>query len=152
MFKIVEYPSSVPLQDLEVSYKRQNEIIEHIKYLHTAFDGIILGNIETDNAEAPFIMAGSICLFCETIFYIKHDIEVADETDEAGMRFISLTYNNSNKTLLANIEHINQGSFKPERGKVYFYDKGIIKKYLDFSMYFKGGAYYSKKYIKQEQR
>ncbi len=67
------------------------------------------------------------------------------------MRFISFTYNAIEKSLDVNVETAMQGKFESMRGGNYFYDEGIIKKYLDFSMYYNGGEYYSKKYIKVEQ-
>ena len=151
MFKIIEYPSSVPLENLDVSYKRQNEIIKHLKYLHTAFDGIILSNIETGNTLVPYIVAGSICLFCETLFYTSEDIILIDENNSEGIRTISLTFNIEEKTLVAKIENAFDGAYKEERGNVYYFDEGIIKMYLDFSMFYKDGKYYSKRFIKQEQ-
>ena len=151
MFKIIEYPSSVPLENLDVSYKRQNEIIEHLKYLHTAFDGIILSNIETDNIDIPYIVAGSICLFCETLFHTSEDIILIDENNAEGIRTISLTFNIEEKTLVAKIENAFGGGYKEERGNVYYFDEGIIKMYLDFSMFYKDKKYYSKRFIKQEQ-
>lgn len=93
MFKVVEYPSSVPTQNLENSYIKQNEILNHSKYLYTAFGGIILANIETGNTSCPYILAGSVCLFCETLFYTSDDIQLTENSTAEGMRFISLTFN-----------------------------------------------------------
>ncbi len=151
MFIQIEYPSSVPLSDLEVSYKRQNKIIEYIKFLHTANSGVILENIETGNTDLPIIKAGSVCFFCETLFYTESDIVLVDENTNEGMRFIGMLYNINNKTITPQVDGIRQGEFKEHRGKAYFYDNGIIKMYLDFSMYYNDGKYYSKKYIKSEQ-
>ena len=159
MFRIVEYPSSVPTDNLDTSYKRQNKIIEHMKYLHASNDGIILSEVTNENPEAPFIMAGSICLFCETFFYTSEHIFLLDEDNKDGMRCISLTYNIIDKTLLPKIESRFMGKFKEERGSRYYFDEGIIKKYLNFSMYCKMESYgdynfqsyYSKKYLAKEQ-
>ncbi len=67
------------------------------------------------------------------------------------MRFISLTFNIENNSLDVNIENFMQANFDNLRAGNYFYDTGIIKKYLDFSMYYKAGEYYSKKYLIKEQ-
>ncbi len=99
MFSLVSYPSSVPTENLETSYKRQNQILEHTKYLHTSFDGIILSNLETENISLPNILAGSICLFCETLFYTNTNIILIDNNTNDGMRFISLTFNIQNNSL-----------------------------------------------------
>ncbi len=151
MFKVVEYPSSVPTANLENSYIKQNEILNHAKYLYTAFGGIILANIETGNTSRPYILAGSVCLFCETLFYTSEDIELVESSNETGMSFIALSYNVNTKTLECKIESYKQGSFDAKRGEIYFYSEGLVKKYLNFSMYHKDGAYYSKSYIEQEQ-
>ena len=39
MFELIEEPISIPL-NLEEAYKRQNEILKRIRFLHTAFEGI----------------------------------------------------------------------------------------------------------------
>ena len=159
MFKLIEYPSSVPLENLDTSYKIQNKIIEHMTFLHSSNDGIILGNIENDNIDLPYIFRGSVCLFAETFFYTEHDIILSDINTNEGMRSISFSYNIKNKSLDVKIENSIQGKFDKTRGDVYFYDNSImseghgcaIKKYMNFSMYFKNGEYFSKRYLKREQ-
>ncbi len=152
MFKVVEYPSSVPTANIENSYIKQNEILNHAKYLHTAFGGVILANIETGNTSRPYILAGSVCLFCETLFYTDSNITLTESSTAEGMRFISLTFNIANRTLEVKLESTTDGGFDAQRGLIYHYgNDATIKKYLGFCMYHKNNQYYSKYYISQEQ-
>ncbi|MDA0064498.1 hypothetical protein OFS07_00725 [Brachyspira hyodysenteriae] len=52
MFELVYEPSCIPLS-IEEGYKRQNELLKHTRFLHTAFEGI---KIDFSNKSSmPFI-------------------------------------------------------------------------------------------------
>ena len=45
MFNLIEEASSIPLT-LENGYKRQNKILQNMRYLYTSFEGIKLNHIK----------------------------------------------------------------------------------------------------------
>lgn len=154
-FNLIREPEENPT-DLLKSYRQQNIIMQKIRVLHTAFDGIKLTNWSDSNRELPNILIGSVCEFGGRLFETTDNIILTDNDDKDGERFIRLEIVRENPTddsdgdyLIAEVvsskipeyDYYNRG----------FYSKvdGIIKyKYLRLSMkYSKSlGGYVEKKY------
>ncbi|MDA0063643.1 hypothetical protein OFS03_10545 [Brachyspira hyodysenteriae] len=73
---------------LKRDIKRQNELLKHTRFLHTAFEGI---KIDFSNKSSmPFIRKGSICMFCYSIYETKKHIVLKDNTNNDSNKYILL--------------------------------------------------------------
>ena len=160
MFKLIQEPEDNP-KDLLKSYRTQNILMQKMRLLHTAFDGIKLTNWHDNNRELPNILRGSICEFGGRLFETTEDITLIDNTNNSSMdlRYIKLKLiqvdenaindylvvevvgSNSNNDIFPEYDYDNRGFYVSENG--------ILKeKYLRISMkYSKAlGGYVDKKY------
>lgn len=126
MFELIESPISIPL-NIESAYKRQNEILKRMKFLHTAFEGIKIDFYNRNNM--PFIRAGSICMFCYSIYEAKKDIILSD-INENGNRYILLRLINNGLNLDAEVVSSLNGYYNEELGGFYMINNDGISKYV----------------------
>ena len=170
MFKLIKEPSENPSNLLD-SYRQQNIIMQKMRMLHTAFDGIKLNHWNDTDRELPDILAGSICEFEGRLFETNENIKLHDcvplgidnITDvKEDLRFIKLVIvrdadNKDNDYLTAEIaggysETVSDGfpSYDYENRGFYVKDENniITEKYLRLSMKYDTslGGYVEKKY------
>ena len=130
MFELVYEPSCIPLS-IEDAYKRQNELLKHTRFLHTAFEGI---KIDFSNKSSmPFIRKGSICMFCYSIYEAKRDIvlhESADNTNNDSSKYILLKLTNNGKNLETQIVSSLDCYYNEELGGFYLINSEGISKYI----------------------
>lgn len=154
-FNLIREPAENPI-DLLNSYRQQNIMMQKIRVLHTAFDGIKLTNWSDSNRELPNILIGSVCEFEGRLFEAEDNIILTDSDDSDGERFIRLAIVRENQVIDSDSDYLIAelvSSKMPEydyynRG---FYSKvdGVIKyKYLRVSMKYNKtlGGYVEKKY------
>lgn len=163
MFKLIKEPEENP-SNLLNSYRQQNIIMQKMRMLHTAFDGIKLNHWNDTDRELPNILAGSICEFEGRLFETNENIKLIDNITDVkeDLRFIKLVIvrdvdNKDNDYLRAEIA----GGYSEMLGNRFpdydydnrgFYvkdDNNIIKeKYLRLSMKYDAnlGGYVDKKY------
>lgn len=166
-FNLIKEPEENPT-DLLDSYRQQNILMQKIRILHTAFDGIKLNNWSDSNREMPNILIGSVCEFEGRLFEATDNIILEDNVEENeseifqnDMRYIKLvihrdTDNPDDDYLTAevasgqseivgggfpNYDYENRGFYIKENGK-------IKEKYLRLSMKYSAtlGGYVEKKY------
>ena len=147
MFKLIENPTSVPIESIEASYKRQNTQIELLKHIHTAFDGIILGNFEHGNIKIPYIKSNSICFFAGSLFQTDLNIILNDENKTNGNRYLALDFDIENKSLEAKIV-LSINDYHHFYGASYELGKSTIRKYLNISFLYFNGEYREKSHFK----
>ncbi|MEI0579450.1 hypothetical protein [Brachyspira pilosicoli] len=126
MFELIESPISIPL-NIESAYKRQNEILKRMKFLYTAFDGIKIDFSNKNNM--PFIRAGSICMFCYSIYEAKEDIILFD-TNENENRYILLKLINNGFNLDVEVVSSLNSYYNEELGGFYVISNDSISKYV----------------------
>ena len=169
MFNVIKEPSENPSNLLD-SYRQQNIIMQKMRMLHTAFDGIKLNHWNDTDRELPDILAGSICEFEGRLFETNENIKLHDSvpagTDNTtdsnkDLRYIKLVIHRDNED--SNNDYLTaeiaSGSSKEsEDFPNYDYDNrgfyvkdenNIIKeKYLRLSMKYDAnlGGYVDKKY------
>ena len=100
MFELIYEPSCIPLT-IEEGYKKQNILLNKTRFLYTAFEGIKLNHFL--DIEPPVLMKGSICLFCNSIYESKEDIELIDNNLGEGNRYIRLKLSNNGRNLMAEL-------------------------------------------------
>ena len=94
MFRVIKEPTENPSNLLD-SYRQQNIIMQKMRMLHTAFDGIKLNHWSDTDRELPDILAGSICEFEGRLFETNQTIKLTDNISSGGaikqdLRFIKL--------------------------------------------------------------
>lgn len=127
MFELIEEPISIPL-NLEEAYKRQNEILKRIRFLHTAFEGIKIDFSNKNNM--PFIKKGSICMFCYSLYEAKEDIILNDNTNSESNKYILLKLINNGKNLDAQAVSSLDCHYNEELGGFYIISNDSISKYV----------------------
>ena len=160
MFKLIKEPEDNPSNILE-SYRQQNVLMQKIRLLHTAFDGIKLNNWQENNRELPNILIGSICEFEGRLFEATDNIMLEDNVNNSALdlRYIRLNIirdvedsnndylvaevvgSSSSNDIFPNYDYDNRGFYTKEHN--------IIKsKYLRVSMKYNQslGGYIEKKY------
>ena len=162
IFTLIKEPEENPSNLLD-SYRQQNIIMQKIRMLHTAFDGIKLNHWSDTDREFPDILAGSICEFEGRLFETNQIIKLIDNITDSNrdLRYIKLVIHRDNED--SNNDYLTveiaSGSSKgnedfpnydyENRG---FYVKNdnniIIEKYLRLSMKYDAslGGYVEKKY------
>ncbi|WPC23601.1 hypothetical protein N4239_11720 [Brachyspira hyodysenteriae] len=166
MFKLIKEPTENPSNLLD-SYRQQNIIMQKMRMLHTAFDGIKLNHWNDTDRELPDILAGSICEFEGRLFETNQTIKLTDNISSGGtikqdLRFIKLVIvrdsnNKDNDYLRAEIaggysETVGNGfpTYDYENRGFYNLDSNgkAIEKYLRISMKYDSnlGGYVEKKY------
>nr|WP_272503179.1 hypothetical protein [Brachyspira hyodysenteriae] len=162
IFTLIKEPEENPSNLLD-SYRQQNIIMQKIRMLHTAFDGIKLNHWNDTDRELPDILAGSICEFEGRLFETSENIQLYDNTTDSNkdLRYIKLVIhrdneNSSNDYLRAEIaggdsKTLSGGfpSYDYENRGFYVKDNNIIiEKYLRLSMKYDAnlGGYVDKKY------
>lgn len=166
MFRVIKEPSE-NITNLLDSYRQQNIIMQKMRMLHTAFDGIKLNHWSDTDRELPDILAGSICEFEGRLFETNENIKLNDNISSGGvikqdLRFIKLVIvrdsnNKDNDYLRAEIaggysETVGNGfpTYDYENRGFYNLDsKGrCLEKYLRISMKYDSnlGGYVEKKY------
>ena len=170
MFKLIKEPEENP-SNLLNSYRQQNIIMQKMRMLHTAFDGIKLNHWNDTDRELPDILAGSICEFEGRLFETNENIKLHDcvplgidnITDvKEDLRFIKLVivrdadnkYNDYLRAEIAGGYSEMLGNRFPDydydnRGFYVKDENNIIKeKYLRLSMKYDAnlGGYVDKKY------
>ena len=147
MFELVYEPSCIPLS-IEEGYKRQNELLKHTRFLHTAFEGI---KIDFSNKSSmPFIRKGSICMFCYSIYEAKRDIvlhESADNTNNDSNKYILLKLINNGRNLDAQIVSSLDCYYNEELGGFYLINNEEISKYIPLVITAFGDGYYEIDYF-----
>ncbi len=141
MFNLIEEASSIPLT-LENGYKRQNKILQNMRYLYTSFEGIKLNH--KNKYSLPIIKKGSICLFCFSFFEATKDIILEDKYKrEEGSRYIIFKLANQGKNLIVDIIDSLDSIYSEELGGFYHINKKLntIIKYLPYNIYYKNGIY-----------
>ena len=162
MFELIKEAEENP-SDLLDSYRQQNIIMQKMRVLNTAFDGIKLNHWGDTDRELPNILAGSICEFEGRLFETNQIIKLIDNITDSNrdLRYIKLVIHRDNED--SNNDYLTveiaSGSSKgnedfpnydyENRG---FYVKNdnniIIEKYLRLSMKYDAslGGYVEKKY------
>ncbi|OEJ13840.1 hypothetical protein BFL38_03600 [Brachyspira hampsonii] len=127
MFEIIYEPSCIPLT-IEDAYKRQNELLKHTRFLHTAFEGI---KIDFSNKSSmPFIRKGSVCMFCYSIYEAKKDIILNDSTSNESSKYILLKLINNGKNLEPQVVDSLDCYYNEELGGFYSINSEGISKYI----------------------
>ena len=166
MFRVIKEPTENPSNLLD-SYRQQNIIMQKMRMLHTAFDGIKLNHWSDTDRELPDILAGSICEFEGRLFETNQTIKLTDNISSGGvikqdLRFIKLVIvrdsnNKDNDYLRAEIaggysETVGNGfpTYDYENRGFYKLDsqRKCSEKYLRISMKYDSnlGGYVEKKY------
>ncbi|MBW5409757.1 hypothetical protein E6A50_05170 [Brachyspira hampsonii] len=166
MFNVIKEPVENPTNLLD-SYRQQNIIMQKMRMLHTAFDGIKLNHWSDTDRELPDILAGSICEFEGRLFETNQTIKLTDNISSGGvikqdLRFIKLVIvrdsnNKDNDYLRAEIaggysETVGNGfpTYDYENRGFYNLDSQgrCLEKYLRLSMKYNTalGGYVEKKY------
>ena len=151
MFELVYEPSCLPLT-IEDAYKRQNELLKHTRFLHTAFEGI---KIDFSNKNSmPFIMKGSICMFCYSIYEAKRDIVLhesaplgKDNINNDSSKYILLKLINNGKNLETQIVSSLDCYYNEELGGFYLINSEGISKYIPLVITAFGDGYYEIDYF-----
>lgn len=125
-FELIEEPSSIPLT-LD-AYNKQNEILNKMTFLYTAFEGIKLDI--SDNSKPPVILKGSICPFCYSIFEAKENIILKDNCKEANQKYIILKLSNNGKELIPEITENLIANYNEELGGFYSTANNSVSKYI----------------------
>lgn len=154
-FNLIREPEENPT-DLLKSYRQQNIIMQKIRVLHTAFDGIKLTNWSDSNRELPNILIGSVCEFGGRLFETTDNIVLTDNDDTDGERFIRLEIVRENPTADSDGDYLIAEVVSSEMPEYDYYNRGfyskvdgVIKyKYLRVSMKYDKtlGGYVEKKY------
>ncbi|MBW5390267.1 hypothetical protein [Brachyspira hampsonii] len=134
MFELIYEPSCIPIT-IEDAYKRQNELLKHTRFLHTAFEGI---KIDFSNKHTiPFIREGSICMFCYSIYEAKKHIILhesaplgKDNTNDEGSKYILLKLINNGKNLEPQVVNSLDCYYNEELGGFYSINSEGISKYI----------------------
>ena len=166
MFRVIKEPAENPSNLLD-SYRQQNIIMQKMRMLPTAFDGIKLNHWSDTDRELPDILAGSICEFEGRLFETNQTIKLTDNISSGGvikqdLRFIKLVIvrdsnNKDNDYLRAEIaggysETVGNGfpTYDYENRGFYNLDSNgrCSEKYLRISMKYDSnlGGYVEKKY------
>ncbi|PTY39485.1 hypothetical protein [Brachyspira hampsonii] len=163
MFRLIKEPEETPSNLLD-SYRQQNIIMQKMRMLHTAFDGIKLNHWGDTDRELPDILSGSICEFEGRLFETNENIKLIDNITDIrqDLRFIKLVIvrdsnNKDNDYLRAEIaggysETVGNGfpSYDYENRGFYKLDSQgrCLEKYLRLSMKYNTalGGYVEKKY------
>lgn len=161
IFTLIKEPEE-NLSNLLDSYRLQNIIMQKMRMLHTAFDGIKLNHWNDTDRELPDILAGSICEFEGRLFETDSIIKLYDNiNNKDDLRYIKLVIHRDNED--SNNDYLTvaiaSGSSKESedfpaydyenRGFYVKDDNNIIKeKYLRLSMKYDAnlGGYVDKKY------
>lgn len=154
-FNLIREPEENPT-DLLKSYRQQNIIMQKIRVLHTAFDGIKLTNWSDSNRELPNILIGSVCEFGGRLFEATDNIVLTDNDKADGERFIRLEIVRENPTADSDGDYLIAEVVSSEMPEYDYYNRGfyskvdgVIKyKYLRVSMKYDKtlGGYVEKKY------
>lgn len=154
-FNLIREPEENPT-DLLKSYRQQNIIMQKIRVLHTAFDGIKLTNWSDSNRELPNILIGSVCEFGGRLFETTDNIILTDNDDADGERFIRLEIVRENPPSDSDGDYLIAEVVSSEMPEYDYYNRGfyskvdgVIKyKYLRVSMKYDKtlGGYVEKKY------
>ncbi|AGA66062.1 hypothetical protein BPP43_03850 [Brachyspira pilosicoli P43/6/78] len=127
MFELIYEPSCIPLT-LEEAYKKQNYLLKHIRFLHTAFEGIKIDF--SNNSKMPFIKKGSICMFCYSLYEAKEDIILNDNTNSESNKYILLKLINNGQNLEAQVVNSLDCYYNEELGGFYLISSEGISKYI----------------------
>ncbi|ANN64632.1 hypothetical protein SZ47_12305 [Brachyspira hyodysenteriae] len=162
MFKLIKEPEENP-SNLLNSYRLQNIIMQKMRMLHTAFDGIKLNHWNDTDRELPDILAGSICEFEGRLFETNQIIKLIDNITDSNrdLRYIKLVIHRDNEDSnndyltveiasgssngnedFPNYDYENRGFYVKNDNNI------IIEKYLRLSMKYDAslGGYVEKKY------
>ncbi len=159
IFKLIKEPKESP-NDLLDSYRQQNILMQKIRLLHTAFDGIKLNHWRDGDRELPDILAGSVCEFEGRLFETNQTIKLTDNNVAYNdLRYIKLVIvrdnnDSDNDYLIAEVASGNSSSenfpaYDYENRGFYVKKNNVIKeKYLRISMKYNQalGGYVQKKY------
>lgn len=142
--------------DLLKSYRQQNIMMQKIRVLHTAFDGIKLTNWSDSNRELPNILVGSVCEFGGRLFETTDNIILTDNDETDGERFIRLEIVRENPAsdsdddyLIAEVVSSGMPEYDYYNRGFYTKENDLIKyKYLRVAMKYNKtlGGYVEKKY------
>lgn len=154
VFTLIKEPEENP-SNLLNSYRQQNIIMQKMRMLNTAFDGIKINHWNDSDRELPDILAGSICEFEGRLFETNQTIKLLDNSRAEGLRYIKLVIvrddNNSNNDYLEvkvvsdnfpSYDYNNRGFYKLDsQGR-------CLEKYLRLSIKYSNalGGYVEKKY------
>lgn len=154
-FNLIREPAENPI-DLLNSYRQQNIMMQKIRVLHTAFDGIKLTNWSDSNRELPNILVGSVCEFGGRLFETTDNIVLTDNDETDGERFIRLEIVRENPTSDSDNDYLIAEVVSHEMPEYDYYNRGfyskvdgVIKyKYLRVAMKYNKtlGGYVEKKY------
>ncbi|MEI0495311.1 hypothetical protein [Brachyspira intermedia] len=139
MFELIYEPSCIPIT-IENAYKRQNELLKNIRFLHTAFEGIKIDFSNSSNM--PFIRKGSICMFCYSIYEAKNHIILEDNTNNESSKYILLKLINNGRNLDAQIVSSLDCYYNEELGGFYLINNEGISKYIPLVITAFGDGYY----------
>ena len=154
-FNLIREPAENPI-DLLNSYRQQNIMMQKIRVLHTAFDGIKLTNWSDSNRELPNILVGSVCEFGGRLFETTDNIILTDNDETDGERFIRLEIVRENPNTDSDGDYLIAEVVSSDMPEYDYYNRGfyskvdgVIKyKYLRVSMKYNKtlGGYVEKKY------
>ena len=154
-FNLIREPAENPI-DLLNSYRQQNIIMQKIRVLHTAFDGIKLTNWSDSNRELPNILIGSVCEFEGRLFEAEDNIILTDSDDSDGERFIRLAIVRENQVIDSDSDYLIAELVSSKMPEYDYYNRGFYSKvdgfikykYLRVSMKYNKtlGGYVEKKY------
>ena len=154
-FNLIREPAENPI-DLLNSYRQQNIMMQKIRVLHTAFDGIKLTNWSDSNRELPNILIGSVCEFEGRLFEAEDNIILTDSDDSDGERFIRLAIVRENQVIDSDSDYLIAELVSSKMPEYDYYNRGFYSKvdgfikykYLRVSMKYNKtlGGYVEKKY------
>ena len=154
-FNLIREPAENPI-DLLNSYRQQNIMMQKIRVLHTAFDGIKLANWSDSNRELPNILIGSVCEFGGRLFEAEDNIILTDSDDSDGERFIRLAIVRENQVIDSDSDYLIAELVSSKMPEYDYYNRGFYSKvdgfikykYLRISMKYSKtlGGYVEKKY------
>lgn len=154
-FNLIREPAENPI-DLLNSYRQQNIMMQKIRVLHTAFDGIKLTNWSDSNRELPNILIGSVCEFGGRLFETTDNIVLTDNDDSDGERFIRLAIVRENQVIDSDSDYLIAELVSSKMPEYDYYNRGFYSKvdgfikykYLRLAMKYSKtlGGYVEKKY------
>lgn len=131
-------------------------MMQKIRVLHTAFDGIKLTNWSDSNREPPNILIGSVCEFEGRLFEAEDNIILTDSDDSDGERFIRLAIVRENQVIDSDSDYLVAELVSSKMPEYDYYNRGFYSKvdgfikykYLRLAMKYSKtlGGYVEKKY------
>lgn len=130
-------------------YKKQNYLLQIIPQLSLCFDGMKLGNWDSENRGLPYVLAGSVIEFNGSLYEAKEDIIFIDECPATPIDRYIVFYQDNDDTNYIKVKMANNNFpsyLSQKRGFYKQNSNSFFEKYLRVYMKKEKGMYHSKMY------